>query len=143
MHAWCRAVLGHLSEAAAAAGETLHFLTGMADSLDQAIARGDVRGLKMVAEDLRQWASGLSRAKFEAIDKDLVARFGVGLVDKEKAFKKEVQKILRRGSIGDDDEYRTLNAWLGDAARGDERRADVESVRTLLAEYEVKQGNRR
>jgi len=143
MHAWCRAVHGHILDAAAAEGEPLQFMKGMDDDLDRALASGDERGLRMVAGDLREWAGGLPRSTFEAIDKDLVARFGIGLVDKERAFKKDVLKILRRRSIGDDDEYRALKAWLDDAAPGDVRRTDVESVRTLLAEYEAKHWNAR
>jgi len=140
MHAWCRAVLRHLSEAA---GEPLPFMEGMADNLDRALARGDERGLKMVAGDLREWASGLSRSRFEVIDKDLAARFGVGLADEQKVARRVVEKILRRGSVGDDDEYRALKVWLDATDAGEQRQVDVDAVRTLLVDYELRHWNGR
>jgi len=118
-------------------------MEGMADNLDRALARGDERGLKMVAGDLREWASGLSRSRFEVIDKDLAARFGVGLADEQKVARRVVEKILRRGSVGDDDEYRALKVWLDATDAGEQRQVDVDAVRTLLVDYELRHWNGR
>ncbi len=134
-HAWGKALLAHL---AATAGGSLPFLDDAAGALDRALARGDERGLELVARELREWATGISSRRFAAIDEDLTARFGAGLVDAERSARQVVRRILRRGSIDDAAEYRALRAWLDGARADPAQRQAAEAVEALLVEYELR-----
>ena len=103
--------------------------------IDETFQDRDLRGLRAVKRDMREWAAGLSPDRHQKLDKLLRERFGRGLVEESKEFHKEVKRILKRGKIKTPDEYRLLTSYMDQIYADDSKRAEAAKVDQLLATF--------
>jgi hypothetical protein len=129
---WCTAIVRYI--ASLSAPEPL--FVGMEEAIDRAFERRDLRGLRMVARDLAEWASDLSPEHQEQLDGQLLAQLGRGLRDARQDAQNEVSRILRRGQIDTADECRLLMSRADEIYADDSKRAELERINALLAAYE-------
>jgi hypothetical protein len=105
--------------------------------VEAAFQRGDLRGLKMVARDVQEWATALSPADQQKLDQALRSRFGHGLAERADDAYREVAQILKRGQIDTQDEYRLLRIRVEAIHADESKRAELEKINELLAAYEA------
>lgn len=130
---WCIVILQFMSQLDPSSG----LYAQGEQAIKAAFQRGNHRGLKMVASDVREWATALSPAYRQRLDQNLRARFGRGLIEKADESRGEVERILRRGQIDTQDEYRLLMSRVEEIYADESRRTELEKINELLAAYEA------
>ncbi len=90
------------------------------------------QGLAVAIGDLVEMASGVDESSIAALDVELSAAGLPAFAEARALFSKGVQRVMRRGRIEDEDEhYAVRNA-------AEMPGADLEKLRALLGEYEVR-----
>lgn len=128
---WCTAIVRFMASVSAPAP-----LFREMEAIERAFERRDLRGLRMVARDLAEWASDLSPEHQEQLDGQLLAQLGRGLRGARQDAQNEVSRILRRGQIDTADECRLLMSRADEIYADDSKRAELERINALLAAYE-------
>ena len=108
----------------------------MEEAIERAFERRDLRGLRMVARDLAEWASDLSPEQQEQLDEQLRAQLGRGLRDVRQDTQKEIARILRRGQIDTADECRLLIARADEIYADKSKAGELEQINRLLVAFE-------
>lgn len=129
---WCTAIvrfMASVSDSALLFGE-------MEEAIERAFERRDLRGLRMVARDLAEWAGDLSPERQEQLDEQLLAQLGRGLRNARQDAQNEISRILRRGQIDTADECRLLMSRADEIYADDSKRAELERINALLVAYE-------
>lgn len=129
---WCIAILGFMSELSPS-----HLFDHTKDAVNAAFARGDLRGLKIAAKDLGEWAKGLAPSDCNNLDVALRTQFGRGLREDAQALRSKVAHILERRTIDSEEEYRLLLSRSDEIYADDSKRSELEQINALLAEYET------
>jgi len=107
----------------------------MEEVIHQAFERRDLRGLRMVARDVAEWATDLSPEQQQQLDALLVSRFGRGLKDQRKDVEREIARILRRGQIETEGEYRLLMARVDEIYADESKAEELEQINRLLLAF--------
>jgi hypothetical protein len=134
---FCRTIVGFLAELERdhPNAATSAMSSRMLSIIDAAVARRDLRGLKMVRSDMVEWGSSLSRDDVVKLDERLRSKLGRGLADEAETNRKRVEDVLKRGRIESDDEYDLLLKWM-DEIHGDEKwKREVDAINELLAAH--------
>jgi hypothetical protein len=99
---------------------------------EAAYSRGDVRGLRLIARDIDKSTVGLSAHDRDGLEAILQQKLGVDKDAERLALKRDVARILERGSVASEKERRRLEdyAEMLVAMRGDA--AEIDAVRRLL-----------
>lgn len=129
---WCTAIVRFM----ASVSEPAPLFREMEEAIERAFERRDLRGLRMIARDVAEWASDLSPEHQEQLDEQLLAQLGRGLRDARQDTQKEVSRILRRGQIDTADECRLLMSRADEIYGDDSKRAELERINALLVAYE-------
>jgi hypothetical protein len=133
VRAWCLAVVRVLHEMAP--GGTAGQLGAALEGFEFAVARADHTGLKQVARDLHEAIGGLSPEQRATLNAELRARVGIGSDAYRPDLQKEVARILARGVISDDDEFRMAEARADEVSANDGQVTELQSINVLLADY--------
>ncbi|MFC2187425.1 hypothetical protein ACFCT7_08915 [Fulvivirgaceae bacterium LMO-SS25] len=131
---WCSSVVKFILEQSPVGGDMLMQYDIVINSSYQ---KQDIRGLRMVAKDVMEWAKGLSESDKSKLDEVLESKFGSGLNGEIE--KKNVAQILKRGKITTEDEYRLLLNRIEEIHTDPSKNEEVERVNLLLGEYHKKQ----
>lgn len=107
----------------------------MEEVIHQAFERRDLRGLRMVARDVAEWATDLSPEQQQQLDALLVSRFGRGLKDQRKDVEREIARILRRGQIETEGEYRLLMARVDEIYADESKAEELEQINRLVLAF--------
>ena len=75
LHEWCLAVIRLIK----GLDQSTELYELAEESIDAALERSDLRGLRMVARDFEEWVSGLPMSDQLELDASLRQRFGRGL----------------------------------------------------------------
>lgn len=129
---WCVVIIRFLAEFDPSSG----VFAQSEQAIEAAFQRGNFRGLKMVASDVREWTTALSPSDQQRLDQLLRSRLGRGLTEEAKEVSSEIDRILRRGQIDTQDEYRLLVSRADEIYADDSKRAELEKINELLAAYE-------
>ena len=109
------------------------------DEMDGAIARAlkaqSVGQLKAMRRELAEWARTLTPAQQKEMDESIRARVGGEPSGKPEPLDAAVGKILKRGSIRTESEYRLLGEWMDRMSDDDSRRAEIEQIDVLLTQF--------
>lgn len=92
-------------------------------------------GFKEMHRDFLEMAKALHPTDYAILHELLISKYGVGLFDAEKETKKLVNKIIKRGTIKSDEEWRLINEIASDTAQ-QEYSTDI--LNSLLSNYEFK-----
>lgn len=104
---WCLIILQHIKN---------HSNEAMVKPYFQIIQRIDnvknrstqISQIKRIFSDFNEWANGLDKSIILEINKDLFIKFGKNLIDHKNDINEMVSKILYRGKIKNEIEYRLV-----------------------------------
>ena len=130
---WCVAAIRFLAEC----DPSSEVFAQSEQAIEAAFQRGNLRGLKMVASDVREWTTALSPGDWQRLDQVLRSRFGRGLADEAKEASSELDRILRRGQIDTQGEYRILMNRVDEIYADESKRVELKRINELLAAYEA------
>jgi hypothetical protein len=133
LHDWIRTITDHLK---ANAPEMASFFGGLEQSLTAAFRRGDARGLKMMVRDMQEWTRGMPPELVQQLDAQLRAKFGKGLREVSASEAKVIQKILKKGKIETEEEYRLLSSRVDEIHADPSKRNELEKINALLADHD-------
>ena len=104
LSAWCSAILREINSLSP---------SPLASTFEDAIARSqqrrDLKGLRMASKDLEEWARSVDPFSKEKVNAALISQFGRGLDEGAEADRGALTRILARGRIENDDEYRLVS----------------------------------
>ena len=98
----------------------------------------DLRGMKVILNDLRQWVKGLPKAHIDIINKRLKAKFGQDLDSDATA--RKIKKIVESGVIKNLSAYKLLFEYFDEIYVDDSRKEETQKVNSMLEEYQQKIG---
>lgn len=128
---WCVAIVKFMGEASPSE------LLGQTESaINYAFERRDLRGLRVVSKDIAQWVQGMTSKDQERLDDVLRTQFGRGLLENTCEVRKEIARVLTRGSIANEAEYRLLADRVDDIYADKSSRRELEKINAVLAAYE-------
>jgi hypothetical protein len=111
-------------------------LTEMRQVVVTARDRNNVKGLRTLLRDLREWATALPVDEQGRLDAALSGKFGKTL-EQVTGAEKLVQKILKAGVIRTDDEYEVLERFVAGSSESARPSPDVERANQLLGAYKA------
>jgi hypothetical protein len=103
LRSWCLAIVQFMARLSPS-----NVLGDTEDVINSAFERRDLRGLRMICRDVREWTKGLSAADAIRLEHALRSSFGVGLIETSNKEKGAVSQSLERGKIDGEEEYRIL-----------------------------------
>jgi len=103
--------------------------------IQKAFDQHDLRGMRMVFNDTNEMARGLPETQLLELNRILEAKFGRSLTDEEKEMKKQINKIVKRGKINNDDEFRLLEQSVSELSQEQSYSSEIETLNRLLAGY--------
>jgi hypothetical protein len=111
------------------------------EAVSQAVADRNLRGLKMIARDLTEWAKRLPSEKRKQVDDLLRSKLGKGLAADARSESAKVQRVLEKGEIETEDDYRTLLGRADSIYADESKRDELERINAVLAKYHKAGGN--
>lgn len=129
---WCLVVLEALAEFSPIHRATKEEWTR---SLDGAVHRGELTGLREGARDLLVLVQGLSPSKRARIEDALRSQLGMDLTKEIQSTDDQVKAVIERGAIENDEEVLLLESWLDVVRRDAKKSDDVALIEKLLEEY--------
>lgn len=130
---WCVAILQFMARIDPSSGV---YAQGE-QAVEAALQRGNHRGLKMVARDVREWAAALSPGDRHDLDEALRSRFGRGLAEEADDVREQIERILQRAHINTQDEYHLLLHRADEIAADETKRIELSRITELLVAYEA------
>jgi len=95
----------------------------------------DFRSMKMLSRDTNAWAKGLPTKEFEKLEKLLNDKFGDNLSG-DKSTHKVIRKLLKKGNINNEEEYRIIYEYLNDLSEKDLFFKNLSELKLLLNTYD-------
>lgn len=129
---WCLTILRFISELAPSSP----FFAQAQQGIGAAFEMRDVRGLRIAAKDLLDWTRDLPVDQQAQLDQLLFSRFGRGLKAEGKRNRRELQRILRRGTIENEDEFRLLTSRADEIYADKAKAGELEQINRLLAAFQ-------
>ena len=105
-----------------------------ADIVNIALEAGSVTQLKSIKRDLSEWARGLTPEQQRGLNLALQSQTGASLADEDSVDQGLVDKILSRGAIRTENEYRLVSEWMGRLEDAVEP-AKIAAIEALLTRY--------
>ena len=102
--------------------------------VDVALKAGSVTQLKSIKRDLTEWARGLTPEQQRGLNLALQSQTGASLADEDSVDQGLVDKILSRGAIRTENEYRLVSEWMGRLEDAVEP-AKIAAIDALLTRY--------
>ncbi len=129
---WCLFVVQYLTEKSpnVLMGEFKNNIKGLTNS------KKSLRQLKTLKKDLTEWARGLSEDDIHELNNLLSENFEENLEDVNFKSLTEVKHIVKRGKINNEDEFRLLMARVEEIYADDTKKAELENINKLLADYD-------
>ena len=103
------------------------------DVVAQTLDKGDLRGMRMVAKDFAEGARALPGDNWQKLDDLLRLKFGKGLREEGDREATKVARVLKRGKIKGEAEYRLLHERAGQIFADESKKDELESIDALLA----------
>lgn len=135
LKAWCLAVQEFMFEKHPPPAEAQAVAQA---GIAAAIAAGRMRDLRMFARELLDDAKHLPPAEREELDRLLRARLGAGLDAGTGETKGELDRVLRRGRIANEREYRLLLDRAEEIHLDTARNDELSRINELLAAYRAR-----
>ena len=104
--------------------------------IDQTAQKKDLRGMRMIKSELKNWLRDMGPVHLGRLDAEL-AKSGIDASNTAAELDSEVAQILARGVIRDDDEYQALFSWM-DNAQHDRDADNMQLADGLLTAFATK-----
>jgi hypothetical protein len=101
--------------------------------IDQALKRNDLKGMKMVGKDMKEWIRGLDGAGKKNLEQALADRFGVRFDEIKEA---KIREIILSDKIRNKTEFSTLFEYVETHYEDAEKKELIDQINILLARYE-------
>ncbi len=131
---WCVAVLDYLKSIDDEPGDSVW--GGAIDIVMQTYNRMDLRGMRVVYNDINDLAMSMRRSQIEELNAILREKFGEDLTTVNKRIAARIQKIEERGYIRTEGEWRMVRDWIDHIMWDDAKDEEVELLDKLMAEYD-------
>lgn len=95
-----------------------------------------LQGYRESYRDINEMAKNLSLIDYNELDKILIERFGKGLNDVNNT--KILEKIIKRGKIISDDEFRLIDEKVNELCQTEPQSSEVDMLNKLLLVYHEK-----
>ena len=134
---WCIAVLRFIHDKASeqGAGITPRLQEVAENGIESAFKRQDIRGLKTASRDLLEWVNGFPDQIRKDLDKILRAEVGIGLKTSQQDRNREIAKIIKRGSVKSEDEYRLLESRIDEIYADESKKAELARINKVLLAF--------
>lgn len=96
----------------------------------------DLRGMKMMYNDINEMAGDLSPHQLNELNRILRAKFGFDLNKAHDKFLAKINRIVQRGYLKNDDEFRLLYSRVDEIYADDSKKEEVEILEKLMGDYE-------
>jgi biotin-(acetyl-CoA carboxylase) ligase len=131
---WCRTVVRFLG--AHSAPEKQAMYAQFEDGITQGLEGGSTKPIKVLARFLAEWAQMLPPDLNEQLDELLRSKGQTSLGSGAASRAKQVQRILERGVIESDDQYRLLLSRVEETFQDESKQDEVERINALLAKHD-------
>ena len=131
---WCVAVPDYLQSIDDAPGDSVG--GGAIDIVMQTYNRMDLRGMRVVYNDINDLAMSMRRSQIDELNAILREKFGEDLTTVNKRIAARIQKIEERGYIKTEGEWRMVREWIDHIMCDDAKDEEVELLDRLMAEYD-------
>jgi hypothetical protein len=128
MAEWARAVLAFINSVGA-----VPMYEQYQKAIDGCASRGDARGMKGVVNDFSEWVKDMSPEAQARLDAHLREKLGKGL--SAWTDKKKLAKLLERGAIKTENEYRQVLAFVEENHRDPSQSDAVDRANAALAVF--------
>jgi hypothetical protein len=132
LHAWGRIVLETFRELSPDSAVSFE---GMMRGLDNAAQKGNLKGLRMAERDLLEMIHLMPSQLRVRVDQALRSRLGTAVSEQITNLESQVEAIVARGGIENEDEYRLVKSWLDLPTNRPRTEAEVARVQKLLEDY--------
>jgi hypothetical protein len=126
--AWCLAILREIH-----AIQPNPLGTAFEDAISEAQKRVDLRGLRAVTKDLEEWVGTLDDASRKKVNAGLSSEFGRSLDESAAEDQAALDRIVQRGKINNDEEYRLVLKRVEEIYDDSAFEAEVDRLNKLLA----------
>lgn len=96
----------------------------------------DLRGMKMMYNDINEMAGDLSLHQLTELNRILREKFGFDLNKAHDKVIAKINRIVQRGYLKNDDEFRLLYSRVDEIYADDSKKEEVEILENLMADYE-------
>lgn len=108
------------------------------DAILETYEKENLKGMKVILNDLRQWIKSLPKAHIDVVNQRLKAKFGRDLNTDDSA--KKIRRIIERMGIKNLQEYRLIMDYFDEIYMDDTKKEEIEKVNSILEEYQKKTG---
>jgi len=116
-------------------GSPSQMFSQIENAIDAAYNRGDLRGLRLVVKDVLEWVNGLPTNAREQLDEVLRRQFGSGLTEAGQETHRQLQSILRGGTIQGEEEYRLLSSRADEIRENDSNDKELQKINRMLLAF--------
>lgn len=104
--------------------------------ISEVFDKKDLRGMRMIYNDNNEMARGLSFHKLNELNRILREKFGFDLNKAHDKVIAKINRIVQRGYLKNDDEFRLLYSRVDEIYADDSKKEEVEILENLMADYE-------
>ena len=120
-------------------GGQLIFTAMLKDVINNEYDAQNLRGMRCVYRDMNEGTGALSLREIEELNKILYAKFGEDLHTCSKRNLSKINKIIKRGRIANEDEFRLVLGRVDEIYADSTKEEEVEMLNVLLKEFELSQ----
>ncbi len=106
------------------------------DVVNETYAKKNLSGMRYIERDLNEWIKGFSNADISELDELLKNKFGTGLDIIEKKNQKIIQKVIKRGKILNEKEYRLIKNREDEIYVDNSKAEEKQQLDRLMEAYE-------
>jgi hypothetical protein len=117
------------------AADLYQMLTG---AINEAFQKNNLKGLKTICAELNEIAKGGSAKEIYDLNELLMSKFGENLNNYKIDNIKKVKRLLKKGKIEREDDFRLVQNRLEDIYDDDSKREEAEGLDALLSTYTPK-----
>ena len=96
----------------------------------------NLKGLRQVIKDVNEWSKGMSNSYVEELNVLLKDKFGKNLEAYDKDNLREINKILKRGFIKNEEEFGLLERRVDELSTSQTGHKDINQINQLLNKFE-------
>lgn len=116
--------------------QTFQFLQKFYETVLKGFDSNNLRGSRLLYQDLNDWAKDLPPKELEELNQILLEKFGFNLKKYDSKNSAKIKRIIKRGTINNDDEYRLLLDRVDEIYADENTKDEVDILNGLLADYD-------
>lgn len=106
---------------------------------NRVVNQNNIAGLRHMFNDLIEWAKGMRITEIEELNQLLKQKFNADLKDVSKQTSKRIVKIIQKGKITTEDEFRIMISYVDEIYDDPKRKNELQIINQLLTDFEMNQ----